>query len=311
MGIRVAYGKKDNIEAAIMAGVIPKDSIIFTSDQDESTEIFFYDSLGILKEASGRPSGTEELSLLAERISANKSAIEQESAQRGLADSDIMAAVTQIESSQITLRDLVDQMGIEVDSTVSDAAILADKVADLDTAVADIGSRLNAIEENGTSELVERQIDTLRETKLDKSEAVEAPPGNVDKLFGEVFGLGSLTMPGDNVTISGSDVTIEGPRISLQTNPYGSEAYWLPGLRVDAPAGRSKSAVYQTMNEASGIWSEEKQFDGHKDGDDFILLYAQAAPEKTTFCQRWRFDWDNDGTFEQLVTINVVNAQLV
>jgi|GEM_PF-4246259 hypothetical protein len=135
--------------------------------------------------------------------------------------------------------------------------------------------------------------------------------GEVNDVFNDVFGFGSLSMSGDNVTIVGSEVTIESPSITLQTNPLGVEAYWTPGLRVDAPPDRSPNAVYQTMNEATGEWSEVKSFNEYKDGDDYIWLYARATPEKLTFDQRWQFDWDGDGVYEQLVTIKVVNAQLI
>lgn len=53
MGVRVAYGKKDKISAAIISGVIPKDSLIITSDSKES-ELYFYDSDGNLKSISER-----------------------------------------------------------------------------------------------------------------------------------------------------------------------------------------------------------------------------------------------------------------
>lgn len=53
MGVRVAYGKKNKISAAITSGVIPKDSLIITSDSKES-ELYFYDSGGNLKSISER-----------------------------------------------------------------------------------------------------------------------------------------------------------------------------------------------------------------------------------------------------------------
>lgn len=97
MGIRVAHGEKDNIQSAILSGAIPKESIIFTSDNEETTEIFFYDALGSLKSvATGSGSGTEELSALAEKVAANAVAIETESKQRSDADAGIMALINQL-----------------------------------------------------------------------------------------------------------------------------------------------------------------------------------------------------------------------
>lgn len=53
MGIRVAYGKKQNVQSAIDKGIIPKDSIIITDDNLDS-ELFFYDSEGNLKTVAKR-----------------------------------------------------------------------------------------------------------------------------------------------------------------------------------------------------------------------------------------------------------------
>lgn len=53
MGVRVAYGKKGRISAAIASGTIPKDSLIITSDNKES-ELYFYDANGEMKNISER-----------------------------------------------------------------------------------------------------------------------------------------------------------------------------------------------------------------------------------------------------------------
>lgn len=336
MGIRVAYGKKENIQAAILSGAIPKDSIIFTSDHEDTTEIFFYDAFGSLKSATTEAgTGTENLSALAEQVAANAAAIEAESEHRANSDSDIMALINQLASSHsadveelraadaalqtdldekhLTLKGLIDEMGLKVDG-------ISERIDAVEITASGLDARVSKLEEGGggTGEEVVQQISALEtsvaaleEEKLDKSEVSEVDSGEVNNVFNDVFGFGSLSMSGDNVTIVGSEVTIESPSITLQTNPFGIEAYWTPGLRVDAPPDRSPNAVYQTMNEATGEWSEVKSFNEYKDGDDYIWLYARATPEKLTFDQRWQFDWDADGVYEQLVTIKVVNAQLI
>lgn len=48
MAVRIAYGGKDNIDAAIESGTIPADSIIITKDGNEP-EMMFYDRFGTLK----------------------------------------------------------------------------------------------------------------------------------------------------------------------------------------------------------------------------------------------------------------------
>lgn len=337
MGIRVAYGKKGNIQAAILSGAIPKDSIIFTSDNEETTEIFFYDAYGSLKSATTETgSGVEELKALAEKVAANTAAIESEAEQRANADADIMSLINQLSSNHstdvdalksadaalqaeleekhLTLKNLIDEMGLKVDS-------VSDRVDAVETTISSLNERVERLEDGGgggTSAEVIQQINTLEtnvtaleEEKLDRSEVSEVGSDDANDIFNDVFGLGSLSMSGDNVTIVGSEVTIENPVIELQTNPFGTKAYWLPGLRVDAPTDRSTGAVYQTMNEATGEWSEIKSFSEYRDGDDYIWLYASATPEKLTFDQRWQFDWDNDGVYEQLITIKVINAQLI
>lgn len=260
--------------------------------------------------------------------------IETESKQRSDADAGIMALISQlagnhtedieelksadaalqdeIEENHLTLKGLIEEMGLNVDA-------LSERTGIVETVVNELNERIGKLEESGgTSEEVvqrisslETSVTTLEEEKLGKSEVVEVESDCINDVFNDVFGFGSLSMSGDNVTIVGSDVTIDSPIITLQTNPYGVQAYWLPGLRVDAPTDRSNDAVYQTMNEAISEWSEVKSFNEYKDGDDYIWLYARAEPEKLTFDQRWRFDWDSDGIYEQLVTIKVINAQLI
>lgn len=53
MGVRVAYGKKGKIHSAISSGVIPKDSLIITSDTKDA-ELYFYDADGQMKAISER-----------------------------------------------------------------------------------------------------------------------------------------------------------------------------------------------------------------------------------------------------------------
>ena len=137
MGIRVAHGEKDNIQSAILSGAIPKDSIIFTSDNEETTEIFFYDALGSLKSvAPGSGSGTEELRTLAEKVAANAVAIETESKQRSDADAGIMALINQLagnhtadieglRSADAALQDEIDALETEV-TKKANAADLVD-----------------------------------------------------------------------------------------------------------------------------------------------------------------------------------------
>ena len=49
----IAYGKKEDIPAAIRLGKIPKGCIIYTSDDPDKAEEYFYDHQGVLKTVSG------------------------------------------------------------------------------------------------------------------------------------------------------------------------------------------------------------------------------------------------------------------
>lgn len=53
MAARVAYGPRENIQGAINNGVIPKDTIIITSDPTES-ELLFHDSSGAIRNIAER-----------------------------------------------------------------------------------------------------------------------------------------------------------------------------------------------------------------------------------------------------------------
>ena len=47
MGVRVAYGRREKIPAAIESGTVPKDSIIIT--KEDEAELLFYDASGNLR----------------------------------------------------------------------------------------------------------------------------------------------------------------------------------------------------------------------------------------------------------------------
>lgn len=215
MGIRVAYGKKENIQAAILNGSIPKDSIIFTSDNEETTEIFFYDAFGSLKSATTETSsGAEELKALAEKVAANTAAIESEAEQRANADVDIMLLISQLSSNHSTdiealkaadtalqaeleekhlaLKNLIDEMGLKVDG-------VSDRVDAAETTISDLSERVGKLEESGggggtSAEVIqqisalETNVTALEEEKLDRSEVSEVESDVANDIFNDVFG---------------------------------------------------------------------------------------------------------------------------
>lgn len=54
MSIRLAYGNKDNIATAIESGTIPTESLIATKENSAVSELYLYDSDGVLKAISQR-----------------------------------------------------------------------------------------------------------------------------------------------------------------------------------------------------------------------------------------------------------------
>lgn len=54
MGIRVACGKETSIQTAIQNGIIPKDSIIITNDDQHKAELMFYDAAANLRHIVAR-----------------------------------------------------------------------------------------------------------------------------------------------------------------------------------------------------------------------------------------------------------------
>lgn len=53
MGVRVAYGQRKNVSAAIASGVIPNETIIITKD-DSDSELLFYDANSNLRTIAER-----------------------------------------------------------------------------------------------------------------------------------------------------------------------------------------------------------------------------------------------------------------
>lgn len=49
MGFNVVYADKNKINGSISNGVIPKESLIFTSDEDKQVETYYLDDEGNLK----------------------------------------------------------------------------------------------------------------------------------------------------------------------------------------------------------------------------------------------------------------------
>ena len=140
--------------------------------------------------------------------------------------------------------------------------------------------------------------------------------------------LGTVTtITGGAVTGSGTgNVVVDASNLTLEWSPKDTSIGryvdgWWAGILITAPAdielSESKDVNYQSKV-GSDAWSSNKSFyknqDSAKDGathymqlwtvlDRAKVADAIAAGESIK-CQ-WRFDWNKDGDFEQLVTLNV------
>lgn len=55
MAFNVVYSDKDRIQGAIESGVIPRESLVLTSDDAKRSEMYYYDDNGQLKTITKKP----------------------------------------------------------------------------------------------------------------------------------------------------------------------------------------------------------------------------------------------------------------
>ncbi len=93
---------------------------------------------------------------------------------------------------------------------------------------------------------------------------------------------------------------------------------WWAGIKMTAPEDMDVSsltnAIYQSKSYTSTDWSVNKSFWSNKDSADdatehFITLWAYVNEDiialENTIKTQWRFDWDNDGVYEQYVVFSL------
>lgn len=98
---------------------------------------------------------------------------------------------------------------------------------------------------------------------------------------------------------------------------HAEDGWWL-GVNVLAPANAALSDVtYQSKS--SGVWSAAKSFDQDKNTENSIQLWGllnetyltDAVNNNKNVNYQWRFDWDGDGVYEQLVMISADPSRVV
>ncbi len=113
-----------------------------------------------------------------------------------------------------------------------------------------------------------------------------------------------------------SDATLIWAKADPKAYRY-NDGWWI-GIKVTAPSNMTEEELsnvkYQTAE--ADTWSKEKDFMTYKDSTSaphFITLWGQVNPQyintalsegkKITY--KWQFDWDKDGVYEQLITLNI------
>ena len=150
---------------------------------------------------------------------------------------------------------------------------------------------------------------------------VQVYPSATDNASVEAIGFGA------DVVGSQANVTTvtQNSKASLAWTTASTDADitsdgWWAGIKVTAPSAYGeavlKNAVYQVKND-SDDWSENKFFWNNKasldeDATHFINLHRQLSENlgSEDIVTSWRFDWNNDGIFEQIVILNISPADI-
>ena len=130
---------------------------------------------------------------------------------------------------------------------------------------------------------------------------------------------GDIVTDGDTTTVAFSTGTTT--QWSPADSSIGRSDAWWVGIKVTAPAGTDTTvAKYRRINQwwldhdgNSTDWSEAKSFEAYKDGADFIGLWNMVVPayltaygsDDKTLNNRYEFDWNGDGVYEQKITVKI------
>ncbi len=152
----------------------------------------------------------------------------------------------------------------------------------------------------------------------------------------QTYPLGAVSSMTAGGAVSGSQTpesVVTFDQVELEWSPADpsigrfSDGWWT-GIRMDAPAGMTteealKNAVYQRLDGEN--WSANKSFWNAQDSDknnpdttryltmwglvDKATLESAGADGKMTYA--WQFDWDGNGTFDQLLTLELITDGIV
>lgn len=140
--------------------------------------------------------------------------------------------------------------------------------------------------------------------------------------FGEVETIsgGTVVENGtNNIEVNASDLTLGWSDINQSIGRY--QAGWWAGIQITAPEGILVTADSDVMYQSkvgSADWSAVKSFYNNQDSaQDATVHYMQlwtvldramveaAIEANEQITAQWRFDWNKDDSYEQLVTFNI------
>lgn len=154
---------------------------------------------------------------------------------------------------------------------------------------------------------------------LKKDSATVYPSTNDAKASVEVI-TGGVTINGNqsNVVVAEHTSTTELVWTEADTSAGRNSDGWWVGVNVIAPSGADLTKVnYQ--NKTSDGWGAAKAFNTYKDTENSIQLWGlvnetylnSAVENNKNINYQWRFDWDGDGVYEQLVHIKLDPSKIV
>lgn len=88
---------------------------------------------------------------------------------------------------------------------------------------------------------------------------------------------------------------------------------WWAGIKITAPDGFSaEKAQYKALYNNKTEWSN-KLFSQYKDNDNYITMWAfvdKNALENSFVVNKYQFDWDGDGIYEQYITFSLDTSKI-
>ena len=148
-----------------------------------------------------------------------------------------------------------------------------------------------------------------------------------------ILGKGSVSIlttggvvEGDNAIFSTELIINKSPEADLENSNHRASG-WYIGIKVTAPDFYTSDAKYKSRtprlnpSDLEHSWEslELKSFDNFKDGNYYIGLWPKLNPEfidnyvqaKKNIVYDYIFDWNNDGEFEQTITMTIDPTKLI